>query len=1212
MNNREAFIGIAILNYNSADALAVTLDSLARMKTNAQFVCSVLDNASDDCEKARKAFAAFQKKRPELVGEFIANPTNLGFSGGNNVLIRRFLTDKRVSHILMANSDLSFTDFSIDRMLALGLDAVGPVTGSAGNTQTIETGLDLPMSVSSLGQINAFAADRWRIFGNSTTEVPMLVFFCVLLSRKLMEQVGELDERFYPGSYEDDDYCLRMVESGYKLYCARGVFICHWGSKSFSTLAFSQRKHIGDENRARFEEKWSKPWVSRAADPLVSCVQDVDFLLKQFGISSDIIRQGFLTSEMLMVEQDAAIRFYQSKMAELEAIQNSQPEVGDNVQIDVHAEQVYKMTPIRRGVIQVPGRILLKQLLFKIKRRLLLTGANPISAPVVGWDGFEEVCFLEAIAQLIERIAFRISSPLHHCSMRREQLRHPAGIVVQQVAPAQKDSEESAQMLNALKQHVLNGERPTAVFLAPYPSDEFLRDGYYKRIRNIDDLFSTDYFRIYVSQYDTAIPELQVVPRGEQALEILYNVSNEEHLLQIAEIVNHCAFLYTHSVLRVNTQLLEQIHIPKILDVHGSVPEEAHLYKNFEGEQIYGMWEKYAVSTYDVFVFVTDAMRLHFEQKYRKKLEHSIILPTYDQSVLYSIAQVRGEPERVSEYTVVYSGGTQKWQRMDLIFDAMKTRDDLRYLVLTPDTALVRQECERRKMAQRVQIKSVAPEVISEEYRKCQYGFILRDDIVVNHVACPTKLMEYIAYEIIPIMYTPNIGDFVSLGMQYVPYADFVAGKLPNEEERLAMVRHNLQVARSFVDIYETGEQMLLAVGRESLLKASGFPHNRPREKQAVGLVVGSFDKGGLEQAVFNLYEGYRSGGHDAYILCQNNLVGHFAGKLASTEHLYVFNDDAEQFFAFCREKNIRWLHYHYNTFMIREARSKGLRTIYSLQNVYTWLSDSEICARAELINSAHAVVAGSTFSKDYFCARTGTPREKVSVIPIGVDTVDLDSQTMNPNLTRDSLGIWTGDITLGFIASFHQVKHQMNMIGAMEQIVRKNPKIKLLFVANVGHPEYYKAVCEACEQSPAKHNIIFVPFIDHKELGEFMRQTVDIFILPTIQEGCSNAVIDALYVGKPMLLTDVGNAGDLRHLESVTVVSRPYDNLLAFRQSDIDSLCMKKNCINTSEIVDGILAIAEHLPAQKQAAENAAQEYHYKCDKQYMADRYLDIIEMP
>jgi glycosyltransferase involved in cell wall biosynthesis len=221
-----------------------------------------------------------------------------------------------------------------------------------------------------------------------------------------------------------------------------------------------------------------------------------------------------------------------------------------------------------------------------------------------------------------------------------------------------------------------------------------------------------------------------------------------------------------------------------------------------------------------------------------------------------------------------------------------------------------------------------------------------------------------------------------------------------------------------------------------------------------------------------------------------------------------------------------------------------------------------------------------------------------------------LDNTKLDRKLTRSALGFQKGDIILGFIASFHQVKHQMNMIGAMEEIIKVNPKIKLAFVGNVGHANYFQKVKVAWEKSSAQQNIIHIPFISHSQLGEFLRESVDIFILPTIQEGCSNAVIDALYCGKPMLLTNVGNASDLAHLKSVVVVDRAFDDLYSFRQSDIDRICLEKKSRNNREIVKGILEIAEGLEDYKQAAQDAAKLYASQCDKSTMAERYLELIK--
>ena len=60
---------------------------------------------------------------------------------------------------------------------------------------------------------------------------------------------------------------------------------------------------------------------------------------------------------------------------------------------------------------------------------------------------------------------------------------------------------------------------------------------------------------------------------------------------------------------------------------------------------------------------------------------------------------------------------------------------------------------------------------------------------------------------------------------------------------------------------------------------------------------------------------------------------------------------------------------------------------------------------------------------------------------------------------------------------------------------------------------------------SEAKNNIMKIPYLEHKHVGCFLRKVADVFILPSLQEGCSNAVLEAFYCGIPMILTKVGNA---------------------------------------------------------------------------------------
>ena len=55
----------------------------------------------------------------------------------------------------------------------------------------------------------------------------------MLFKRRLIEEIGLLDESFGSGNFEDDDLCLRASLAGYRNVIAGDVFIHHYGSRTF-------------------------------------------------------------------------------------------------------------------------------------------------------------------------------------------------------------------------------------------------------------------------------------------------------------------------------------------------------------------------------------------------------------------------------------------------------------------------------------------------------------------------------------------------------------------------------------------------------------------------------------------------------------------------------------------------------------------------------------------------------------------------------------------------------------------------------------------------------------------------------------------------------------------------------------------------------------------------------------------------------------------
>lgn len=378
-------------------------------------------------------------------------------------------------------------------------------------------------------------------------------------------------------------------------------------------------------------------------------------------------------------------------------------------------------------------------------------------------------------------------------------------------------------------------------------------------------------------------------------------------------------------------------------------------------------------------------------------------------------------------------------------------------------------------------------------------------------------------------------------------------------------------------------------------------------EKPVVGIVVTTFDKGGLEQVVLNLYLGYKKQGYRVYMLCQEDILGIMAKQIADGE-LYVFHNNLEEFINLLYDKNINVLHYHYNVFGVEEAKKRGVAAIYTMHNVYTWKNDQEIREYSAILNNMNRVIPVSNLVKNYYLARTDAAQNNLQVVYNGIDFEELLGDTLPQQLTRESLGLAQGDVAIAFVASFYPVKYQIGMIGVMENLIRKYPNAKLLFVGNTenGYYEQFKA---EYDKSPAKDNMLLVPYFEHKYMGAFLRKVVDIFTLPTLQEGCSNAVLEAIFCDKPMVLTNVGNAMDVNHLPSCMVVRTAYEDVVTTSNDQMIRMSQSKISGNNKELTEAFGQMIAHLDEYKKAAQLPADEKKQYATE-YMVQQYCNIID--
>jgi GT2 family glycosyltransferase len=242
---------IIVLSYNSLDdTTKPCVESVLRAATGVPFCLVVVDNASTDGSREYLRPIAEQRKETNV----ILNETNLGYAAGNNVGIRSV----EAEYYVLLNSDTVVTDHWLDGLIGF-LDAhpevgiAGPVSNSVVNEQMIH--VDSSDEAGILREGLDWAARCRGDFFYTT----MLGFFCVVIRREVISKVGLLDEGFGIGTYEDDDFCLRAIQHGYKLACVEDVFIYHKGSVSINN-SVPDLNRILRRNRRRFQQKHGVLW----------------------------------------------------------------------------------------------------------------------------------------------------------------------------------------------------------------------------------------------------------------------------------------------------------------------------------------------------------------------------------------------------------------------------------------------------------------------------------------------------------------------------------------------------------------------------------------------------------------------------------------------------------------------------------------------------------------------------------------------------------------------------------------------------------------------------------------------------------------------------------------------------------------------------------------------------------------------------------------
>jgi len=237
---RSLSLSIIILSYNTSELTLRCIESIEETTLDKkEFEVIVVDNASTD-----PTVSDVKKRFPWV--RIIQNETNIGFSAGNNVGLRK----AEGKYILLLNSDTKVNPQSLSIMLDFmekhlhaGVATCKLVLSDGSMDPACHRGFPTPWASMSymVGLERLFPA--LKLFGQyhqgykdmslpHEIDCPSGAFF--LIRREVIEKVGLLDEDYFMYG-EDIDWAYRIKEKGWEIWFNPTTSIIHYKKRSGRT-----------------------------------------------------------------------------------------------------------------------------------------------------------------------------------------------------------------------------------------------------------------------------------------------------------------------------------------------------------------------------------------------------------------------------------------------------------------------------------------------------------------------------------------------------------------------------------------------------------------------------------------------------------------------------------------------------------------------------------------------------------------------------------------------------------------------------------------------------------------------------------------------------------------------------------------------------------------------------------------------------------------
>ncbi len=286
--------------------------------------------------------------------------------------------------------------------------------------------------------------------------------------------------------------------------------------------------------------------------------------------------------------------------------------------------------------------------------------------------------------------------------------------------------------------------------------------------------------------------------------------------------------------------------------------------------------------------------------------------------------------------------------------------------------------------------------------------------------------------------------------------------------------------------------------------------------------IVDSLDPGGMENGVINMARALEPRGFQMHVACLARRGG-FADRLPHPEHVSVLGKAGGfslravvRLSEIISELKPAVLHSHNLGALIYTSLASGGgrrgALLHGEHSLFTpdELSPRRLRQRRWLYRTCRAIHTVAHPMREELLA-LGFPARKILVVPNGVDAAHFTPG--DRSVARNALGLPAGAILIGIVGRFGPFKRHGVLLDAFAEIATRFPNLHLV-VAGIGGSEE-NIIRERIAASP---NAARTHLLGFQADPRTCYQALDLLVLPSVNEGLSNAALEAMASGVPVL----------------------------------------------------------------------------------------------